>query len=455
MDFVSTRDREYRKVTASKAIADGLASDGGLYVPCAFPALHGFIGASCERIALDVLSLYLTDFGEDELKEYISLAYGHCLPVAVNGRYLELFHGKTAAFKDVALHLFPYVLKASLRKQHINQTAVILTATSGDTGSAVLAGVKNVPGMRAVVFYPVDGVSKLQKLQMTAQEGDNINVYGIRGNFDDAQRAVKAIFSDEQFRAKYADRYLFTSANSINIGRLLPQITYYFYAYSQSVCTGTVREGDSMNFVVPTGNFGNILAGYYARKMGLPIHKLICATNTNNVLYDFIGTGVYNTKRAFQTTVSPSMDILISSNLERLLYDTGGYETVISACRSLESTGEFSADVPLPAFDTEFVTDSETVQTIAEVYRSDSYIIDPHTAVAQCACNKYRQRTGDGTYTVIVATASPYKFPETVSKALGNVLFDPPPCLKSLEDRPVLHGEVTDDIRQTIEKILQ
>ena len=309
--------------------------------------------------------------------------------------------------------------------------------------------------MRAIVFYPADGVSNLQKLQMTTQEGDNLNVFGIKGNFDDAQRSVKAIFADKQFCAKYADRYLFTSANSINIGRLLPQIAYYFYAYSLSVGIGSIREGDAMNFVVPTGNFGNILAGYYAKKMGLPIYQLICATNVNNVLYDFIRTGVYNKKRAFKTTFSPSMDILISSNLERLLYDTGGYETVIRAYQSLERTDEFSLEAPLPAFDTGFVTDSETVKTIAEVYHTKRYIIDPHTAVAQCAYDKYRQRTGDETYTVILATASPYKFPETVHKALGNVLDNPPPSLRSLEEKPVLHGEVIDDIRKTIEKILQ
>ena len=455
MDFVSTRDKEQQQVTASQAIAEGLALDGGLYVPRAFPALHGFIGATYERIAFDILRLYLTDFAEDKLKEYVHLAYDNCLPVAVNGNYLELFHGKTSAFKDVALQLFPYLLEASLHKQQINQTAVILTATSGDTGSAVLAGVKNVSRMRAIVFYPSDGISNIQKLQMTTQEGDNLHVFGIKGNFDDAQRAVKAIFADDQLRAKYADRYLLTSANSINAGRLLPQIAYYFYAYSQSVCSHAISEGEAINFVVPTGNFGNILAGYYAKKMGLPIHKLICATNSNNVLYEFFRTGVYNKKRPFNTTFSPSMDILISSNLERLIYDAGGYETVVKAYQSLESADEFSLDEPMPVFDAEFVTDSETVQTISDVYCTQKYIVDPHTAVAQCAHNKYKQRTDDQTYAVILATASPYKFPETVKKALGDVLCEPPQSLQSLEDKPVLHGEVIDDIKKTIETILQ
>jgi len=456
MEFVSTRDRYYNKVSASKAIANGLALDGGLYVPCAFPELTGFIGATYERIAFDVLRLYLTDFEEEELTEYIHLAYDGCLPVAVNGNYLELFHGRTSAFKDVALQLFPYLMAASLRKQHINQTAVILTATSGDTGSAVLAGIKDVPGMRAIVFYPADGISNIQKLQMTTQEGANLHVYGIKGNFDDAQKAVKEIFADERFRAQFADRYIFTSANSINPGRLLPQIAYYFYAYSHSVCKGIICEGDAVNFVVPTGNFGNILAGYYARKMGLPIQMLICATNSNKVLYDFIKTGVYDRKREFKVTISPSMDILVSSNLERLIYDIGGYETVVDAFRSLQQTGEFSLHHPLPAFDSEFVTDTETVKTIAETYETKRYVLDPHTAVAQCASDKYKSRTGDDTYSVVLATASPYKFPETVMKTLGDRALDnPPKNLQSLVDKPVLHGEVIEDIQKTIEDILK
>ena len=455
MDFISTRDTHYNKVTASKAIANGLAEDGGLYVPCAFPELTGYIGATYEQIAFEILQLYLTDFDEKELKEYIHLAYGGCLPVAIHGNYLELFHGRTSAFKDVALQLFPYLLSASLRKQHITQTAVILAATSGDTGSAVLAGIKDLPGMRAFVFYPAEGVSKLQRLQMTTQEGNNVHVFGIKGNFDDAQNAVKEIFEDKAFRAKYADNYLFTSANSINLGRLLPQIAYYFYAYSQSVGAGHINKGDAINFVVPTGNFGNILAGYYAKKMGLPVNKLICATNSNNVLYDFIKTGVYNRKRAFNTTFSPSMDILVSSNLERLIYDVEGCETVVKAYQLLQSAGEFSLKSPLPDFDAEFVTDAETIQTISDVYQTKKYILDPHTAVAQCAYEKYKHRTGDATYSIILATASPYKFPETVTKALDeNALNNPPQDLKSLENKPVLHDKVIDSIRKTIEDIL-
>ena len=455
MDFVSTRNKEKNKVNASQAIANGLALDGGLYVPCAFPELSDFVGETYESIASKVLKFYLTDFDEEELDEYVHLAYSDCLPVIINGSYLELFHGKTAAFKDVALQLFPYLLSASLRKQNISQTAVILTATSGDTGSAVLAGIKNMPNMRAIVLYPANGISNIQKLQMTTQEGNNLNVYGIKGNFDDAQKAVKEIFANKRFRAKYADRYVLTSANSINLGRLLPQIAYYFYSYSQLVCSHTISEGDAVNYVVPTGNFGNILAGYYAKKMGLPVNKLICATNSNNVLYEFIKTGVYNRRREFNTTFSPSMDILVSSNLERLIYDIGGYETVVEAYKSLESTGEFSLDYPLSTFDSEFIADSETVKTIVEVYQTKKYILDPHTAVAQCAYDKYKSRTDDCTCAIILATASPYKFPETVTKALGNVLDNPPYNLKSLENKPVLHGEIIDDIEKTIENILK
>ncbi|MCL2504746.1 MAG: threonine synthase [Alphaproteobacteria bacterium] len=426
MYYVSTRDVNKTKITASKAIVSGLAPDGGLYVPCEFPVLHDFMGKSYEEIAFNVLKLYLTDFSDDELKEYVQLAYGKNLPVKINGDYLELFHGRTSAFKDVALQLYPYLLTASLRKNNVSKTAVVLVATSGDTGSAVLAGMANVPNTRAIVIYPAEGVSPIQRLQMTTQEGNNVHVFGIKGNFDDAQKAVKEIFSDEKFKAGFADKYIFTSANSINLGRLLPQIVYYFYAYSESRCSGKI------NFVVPTGNFGNILAGYYARKMGLPINKLICATNSNRVLDDFFKTGVYDTERPFYTTISPSMDILVSSNLERLIYE----------------------NVSLDMFDSDSVTDEETLQTIKDVYNSKQYILDPHTAVGQCAYDKYKKRTGDETQTMILATASPYKFSETIESALGNVLNNPPENIKHLSNKPILHNEVIDNIRKAIGNIL-
>ena len=454
MKYISTRDIQKNATTASKAIVSGLAPDSGLYVPSYFPGYKDFIGKPYEQIAFHILSLYLTDFSDVELKDFIHKAYSHNFPVNVNGNYLELFHGRTSAFKDVALQIFPYLLTTALRKNDIKQTAIILTATSGDTGSAVLAGMANVPNTRAMVFYPADGISNMQKLQMTTQEGDNVNVFGIKGNFDDAQTAVKEVFADKQFQAELADDYLFTSANSINLGRLLPQIVYYFYCYSELVCNGKIKEGEKINFVVPTGNFGNILAGYYAYKMGLPIHKLICATNSNSVLYDFIKTGVYDIKRTLNVTISPSMDILISSNLERFIFDIGGSGMVIEIYKSLKDTCEFKINLPANLFDTDFATDLETIETINNIYRSSRYILDPHTAVGQCVYKKYKKRTNDETHTQFLATASPYKFPETIEKAIGKVLNNPPDNLQLLNEKSVLHDQVIEDIRKTIRSVL-
>ncbi|MDR0794935.1 MAG: threonine synthase [Tannerella sp.] len=454
MEYISTRDIRQSKTSASEAIMNGLSSDGGLYVPCYFPVIDNFMGMSFEQIALCILRLYLTDFQDDELKASIYTAYGKNCPVRVNGSYLELFHGRTSAFKDVALQLFPYLLTAALRKNNNQQTAAILTATSGDTGSAVLANMAGVANTRVLVFYPSTGISNMQKLQMTTQEGDNVHVFGIKGNFDDAQTAVKEVFADKSFQSEFAGRYLFTSANSINLGRLLPQIAYYFYGYSELVCKGEIKEGDPVNYVVPTGNFGNILAGYYAYRMGLPVNKLICATNSNNVLNDFIKTGIYDRKRELNVTVSPSMDILISSNPERFIYDIGGTHTVIEAYKSLKSKGEFSIDIPMDIFDSDCATDLETIETIRNIYHSTRYVLDPHTAVGQCVYGKYQKRTGDETHTMILATASPYKFPETIGHAIGNVLNDPPCNLKSLYEKPVLHGQVIENIKETIRNVL-
>ena len=448
MNFISTRDVNKNKVTASEAIVKGLAPDGGLYVPCDFPKLSDYVGMSYEEIALNVLKLYLTDFSDSELNEYISLAYGEQLPVKINGGFLELFHGRTLAFKDVALQLFPYLLTASLRKNNIRKTAVVLVATSGDTGSAVIAGMANVPDTKAIVFYPRGGVSDIQKLQMTTQEGDNISVFAIKGNFDDAQTAVKEIFEDEQFKERFSDKYLFTSANSINLGRLLPQIAYYFYAYSKAGITG------KMNFVVPTGNFGNILAGYYASKMGLPINKLICATNSNNVLDDFIKTGIYNKNRKFNLTISPSMDILVSSNLERFIYEVDGCDTVVKAYGDLKRTGKFYIDAPLPLLDSDSATDEETLQAIKRVYDSKQYIMDPHTAVGQAVYDKYKERTGDETPTIIISTASPYKFPDAITAALDEILNNRPASIQVLLSKPVLHDGVVDNVRDAVASLL-
>ena len=432
MRYISTRDASKKEITASEAIVRGLAPDGGLYVPCEFPKLEGFIGLDYNELALKVLSLYLTDFSEGELAEYIGAAYDGQLPVKLNGAYLELFHGQTSAFKDVALQLFPYLLTASLRKNGVDKTAVILVATSGDTGSAVLSGLKNTAGIRVIVFYPSKGVSDAQRLQMVTQTGGNLNVFGINGNFDDAQRAVKEVFADEGFKAQFADKYVFSSANSINLGRLVPQIVYYFYSYSELVGSGRIREGEAINYVVPTGNFGNILAGYYAYKMGLPVNKLICATNSNKVLDDYFKTGVYDSNREFYVTVSPAMDILVSSNLERLIYE----------------------NAPKDIFDSDYATEPETIETIKRVYASDNYILDPHTAVAKRVYEKYKSRSGDETPALILATASPYKFAETVEGAIGKVLTDPPEGLRDLDKKPVLHGETVSDIKETVRKAL-
>jgi len=456
MHFSSTRDKLGNRVGASEAIVAGLAPDGGLYVPGEFPRLGDFVGKPYDEIAFGVLRLFLTDFSGEELRKQIHAAYDGCLPVKSNGGYLELFHGRTSAFKDVALQLFPHLLTSALAKNGVRQTAVVLVATSGDTGSAVLAGMADVPGTRAIVFYPENGVSRTQRLQMTTRAGANLHVFGIKGNFDDAQTAVKNIFEDKVFRAEFADKYVFTSANSINLGRLLPQIAYYFHAYSELVRKGEIEGGDEINFVVPTGNFGNILAGWYAKKTGLPVGKLVCATNSNNVLYDFIKTGVYNKNRAFQTTISPSMDILVSSNLERLVYDAGGCGAVVAAYTSLRETGLFKYEQLPDTFDADFATDEETMETIRRVYHDDGTVLDPHTAVGKCVCEKYKQRTGDDTRTVVLATASPHKFAETVGRALGCgcVPGETPDNLRDLETKPVLHGGVTDDIGEEIRNVL-
>jgi len=460
MKYLSTRDFEQKRISAAKAIVAGLAADGGLYVPCDFPRLQEFIGLPYNEMALQILRLFLTDYTEDELKNYVSLAYDGNLPVNINKDYLELFHGRTAAFKDVALQLFPHLLTAALRKCGEKRTAVILTATSGDTGSAVLAGISDVHGTRAIVFYPAGGVSDIQRLQMVTQTGDNLNVFGIKGNFDDAQTAVKEIFADADFQKEFLDANIFTSANSINLGRLLPQIVYYFYCYSELVGAGRIKQGEPINFVVPTGNFGNILAGYYARKMGLPVKKLICASNQNNVLYDFITKGIYDRRRDFGLTLSPSMDILISSNLERFIYDLGGCDLVVKCYGDLRMQGVFSVGSSVlkmlnEMFDADFATDLETVETIKRVYETSGYVLDPHTAVARCVYEKYKQRTGDETISIILATANPHKFPETMERAIGKALNNPPASLKDLNKKTVLHGEIIGDVRQSIAEVLR
>lgn len=434
--YKSTRDSNER-MTASEAILKGLSDNGGLYVPEAIPALEvGWDKLSLmnyQQIAYEVMSRMLTDFTEDELKYCINSAYDkkfdtpEIAPLVekAGAHYLELFHGSTIAFKDMALSILPYLLVTSAKKNNVTNEIVILTATSGDTGKAALAGFAEVPGTRIIVFYPKNGVSPIQEKQMVTQKGDNTSVIGIIGNFDDAQTGVKNMFGDKALAEEMnAKGYQFSSANSINIGRLVPQMVYYVYAYTRLVKNGEIKAGDKINVVVPTGNFGNILAAYYAKEMGLPVAKFICASNENKVLYDFFETGIYDKNREFILTTSPSMDILISSNLERLIYRIAGDDSSkdVELMNALNSSGKYEISDDMKARLSEFygnyATEEETAETIKKVYESDGYIMDTHTAVAATVYEKYKKATGDATPTVIASTASPYKFTRSVMEAI-------------------------------------
>lgn len=434
--YRSTRNAN-ETATASQAILKGLANEGGLFVPDTIPSLDVSIEAladmNYQETAYEVLKLMLTDFSEEELKYCINSAYDKKFDTPViaplvnkaGANYLELFHGSTIAFKDMALSILPYLLTTSAKKNGVENEIVILTATSGDTGKAALAGFADVPGTKIIVFYPKNGVSPIQEKQMVTQKGDNTFVVGITGNFDDAQTGVKKMFSDTELAAYMNEKgYQFSSANSINIGRLAPQIVYYVYAYSRLVANGSIKAGDKINVVVPTGNFGNILAAYYAKEMGLPIAKFICASNDNKVLYDFFKTGTYDRNREFILTTSPSMDILISSNLERLIYKIAGNDAQKNAelMRKLSSEGVYTITDEMKAKLDEFyggyATEDETAQTINRIYNSDGYIMDTHTAVAATVYDKYVNETGDKTPTVIASTASPYKFTRSVMNAI-------------------------------------
>ena len=433
-------------VSASQAILQGLAPDGGLFVPEEIPALdtspEELAQMDYRQIAYTVMSRYLTDYTREELMTCIDNAYDskfdtpEIAPVVENkaGIYLELFHGQTIAFKDMALSILPHLMTVAARKNSITDEIVILTATSGDTGKAAMAGFADVPGTRIMVFYPKGGVSNIQELQMLTQKGNNTCVAGVRGNFDDAQTGVKKMFGDEALKNELArNGYRFSSANSINIGRLVPQIAYYVWAYSRLVRNGTVKAGDPVNFVVPTGNFGNILAGYYAKLMGLPVNKLICASNDNRVLFDFFKTGIYNRNRSFILTSSPSMDILISSNLERLIYKACGYSAVqtVEYMSELREKGVYTLNINqitgLSDFVPGFATEAENAEEIKRVFDLASYIMDTHTGVASCVYRKYVESTDDQTPSVIVSTASPYKFARSVVTAID-------PAYDGLED---------------------
>ena len=435
--YQSTRSAA-TKVTASQAILKGLADDGGLFVPDQIPqldvSLDQIAKMSYQETAYEVMKLFLTDFIEDELKSCINRAYDdkfdtkEIAPLVekAGAYYLELFHGATIAFKDMALSILPHLLTTSAKKNHITNEIVILTATSGDTGKAALAGFADVEGTSIIVFYPKNGVSKIQERQMVTQKGANTKVVGITGNFDDAQSGVKAMFNNKELAAAMdAKGYQFSSANSINIGRLVPQVVYYVYAYTRLLGAGTVAEGEPVNFVVPTGNFGNILAAFYAKNMGVPVGKLICASNDNKVLYDFFETGVYDKNREFILTTSPSMDILISSNLERMIYRIAGNDAKQCAkfMAALTKDGEYvitdAMKAELSEFFGAFGSEEETAVKIKEVYDKEGYVMDTHTAVAAVAYDKYKAATGDDkTPTVIASTASPYKFTRSVMDAI-------------------------------------
>lgn len=435
--YGSTR-RNDKKVTASQAILQGLAPDGGLFVPDHIPALDRTIEEISKmdyrQTAYEVMKLFLTDFTEEELRGCIDSAYDSkfdteeivSLAEVAGAYYLELFHGPTIAFKDMALSVLPHLMVTAARKNNVKNEIVILTATSGDTGKAALAGFAGVKGTKIIVFYPKGGVSAIQEKQMVTQKGDNTLVVGIHGNFDDAQTGVKRIFADRALGEELAEKgYQFSSANSINIGRLVPQICYYVYAYGTLLREGKITEGERVNVVVPTGNFGNILAAFYAKKMGLPIGKLICASNENKVLFDFFRTGAYDRNREFILTTSPSMDILISSNLERLIYRITGNDSAeteelmaaLSGVGKYEITEKMKSE--LGDFYGNYATEAEAGEEIKRLYADYGYVIDTHTAVASAVYRKYQEETGDCAKTIIASTASPYKFVGSVMKSIG------------------------------------
>ena len=436
LSYESTRGGQ-KGVTASQAILKGLAEDGGLFMPTELPkldkTLEQLAGMTYQETAYEVMKLFLTDYTEEELKSCIANAYDdkfdteEIAPLAkADGAYfLELYHGSTIAFKDMALSILPHLMTTAAKKNHADKEIVILTATSGDTGKAAMAGFADVEGTRIIVFYPKDGVSRVQELQMLTQKGANTSVVGISGNFDDAQSGVKKIFGDKEFAKELAGRgYQLSSANSINIGRLVPQVVYYVYAYAKLLENGEIENGEKINVTVPTGNFGNILAAYFAKQMGVPIDKLICASNDNKVLYDFFKTGVYDKNRPFILTSSPSMDILISSNLERLIYLSTGCDAEETKKRmeELSKDGKYSVTDEMRARMADFVggyaDQAANAAEIKRLYDETGYMIDTHTGVASCVYHNYVKETGDTKKTVIASTASPYKFSRSVMEAI-------------------------------------
>jgi len=437
MKYISTRGMKDTK-SAAQAVIQGLSQDKGLFVPDAMPALpfslNEIAGKSYREIALAVIRSFFTDYTEEEIQLCVKGAYDKkfeeagIVPVVKAGEayFLELYHGKTAAFKDMALSILPYLLTTAMEKEKEDKKIVILTATSGDTGKAALEGFADIPNTEIIVFYPNEGVSQVQERQMITQEGANTHVFAIRGNFDDAQTGVKKIFNDDEFAKELAGiGCKLSSANSINIGRLVPQVAYYVYAYAKLIEKGAVKAGDKINIVVPTGNFGNILAAYYAKQMGIPVNKLICASNENKVLTDFINTGIYDIQREFYLTNSPSMDILISSNLERLLYHLSGGngQEISDLMESLEKNKKYKVSSQiregLSDFWSGFADVAQTNDTIGRMYKENGYLIDTHTAVAYQVYEDYKKVTGDSTVSIVASTASAYKFADSVASSIG------------------------------------
>lgn len=489
--YKSTRGNG-KEITASQAILKGLSEDGGLFVPTSIPKLECSLDElsrmSYQEVAYQVMSRFLTDFAEEELKQCIAKAYDEKfdtreiapLVQKKNAYYLELFHGATIAFKDMALSILPHLMTTSAKKNHADKEIVILTATSGDTGKAAMAGFADVPGTKIIVFYPKHGVSPIQEKQMLTQKGENTYVVGITGNFDDAQTGVKKMFNDKELAAELAEAgYQFSSANSINIGRLVPQVVYYVYSYVKLLEKGEIKHGEEINVVVPTGNFGNILAAFYAKQMGIPIGKFICASNENKVLYDFFQTGCYDRNREFVLTNSPSMDILISSNLERLIYRIAGNDaeknkTMMEALNrdgKYEITEEMKGR--LQEFYGNYASEEETAQTIKNMYEETGYVLDTHTAVAASVYEKYVRETGDTRKTVIASTASPFKFTRSVMNAIDEKydsmgdfeLVDElsrigrlpiPRAIEEIRTAPVLHDRVAEssEMPEVVREIL-
>ncbi|KUG05338.1 threonine synthase [hydrocarbon metagenome] len=497
MNYKSSRGK-VSGVSSAEAIKKGIAADGGLFVPESIPTLNEDLFGALEELnyqqrASRILAYYLTDFTEQEIHHCVQGAYNsdnfdntRIAPLARLGENVyiqELWHGPTCAFKDMALQILPYLMTTSMEKTGETSEVVILVATSGDTGKAALEGFSDVQGTRIIVFFPAEGVSEVQKRQMVTQEGNNVYVAGVQGNFDDAQSGVKNIFASQDYNERLAEQNMkMSSANSINWGRLLPQIVYYISAYIDLRTEGAVKTGDKINIVVPTGNFGNILAAYYAGKMGVPIGKLICAANSNNVLTDFIRSGIYDRNRPFEKTISPSMDILISSNLERLLFEITGHDAqkVSNWMEELQSSGCYNVgdDVYQDVarlFWSDYCSDQETIATINRSWKEKRYLLDTHTAVAVNVYEKYQQATGDNTISLVASTASPFKFGSSVAAAVlppemvaGRSEFEllylleeytgvqMPDAIKGLEHRPVLHKTVCkiEDMEKTVSQFL-